>query len=265
MSEDCYVCATCGLNHPTSQHDEIMKNQGGLFLTIFPKCGTNIIGQMWTVGEEAPAWIPHGDNYLYPRTKYTRKERYVGRPKVENAIRTFPKVAYSHLAFRPFIWRELKARNAAVYVLIREPRDVAVSQMFHVQKWPDAGLNFRFPDGSHLVDRKDPLMDIIKTLPLRWDQFIPWVNNPDVMTVRFEDLIENRWETVAKMFIHGGTRVEAAGLGTIKDWINRIDPNTSMTYRRGEVGAWQEYFQDRHIKRFNKIMAERMEVLGYKL
>lgn len=255
------------MDHPSRNELAERGIRARMLLTSFPKSGTNIIGQMWTKPDGTPpVWIVHGDNHLYPDAPYcTRQDRFATEEKVITKIREFTGAAWSHLAYRESFARVLENTETAVYILIRDPRACAVSQVFHARKWPKAGLNFHYADGSQLKDKPDPLKWIIESLPLRWDQYIPWLSFPNIFVVRFEDLVKNRLGTAEQMVAHACPYNEIIGIGSANIWLSRIDAARSPTYREGTIKGWEKHFEPRHHKLFNDLMADRMEILGYEI
>lgn len=236
----------CGMDHGDTG---IRAHNGRLriFCITFPKSGTNIISQFWSIEGKPPTFIGR---------------RQDSADLILEKLRDFRGPACSHLPYSDEI-AEILAKTTK-YFLFRDPRDNAISQLYHAKKWPETPLNYKYADGSTLIEQDDPLLLIIESLPKRWGEYLPWLDVNGVMPVRYEDLVIHRRETVERMVHHAGADlVRNIGIGTANDWLVRYDPIASPTFRQGITGQWKREFQEHHVEAFNAIMGETMEALGY--
>ena len=122
-------------------------------------------------------------------------------------------------------------------------------------------FNFYFDDGKRLSEKDDPLLWCIRLAPYWWKGWLPWIENkvPDLI-LRFEDLVgPNKRQIIGQLAEKIGPEF------SVDEALARIDPNKSMTFRKGLVGEWKNEFQPHHIKLFEEIMGYTMETLGYKI
>jgi hypothetical protein len=83
----------------------------------------------------------------------------------------------------------------------------------------------------------------------QYARFIAWLDCPAVMPVRFEDLIQNRSQTVDAMLEHlqaSGYPIPLDRQVAVERVMQAIDPRRSPTFRKGVVGDWREHFTAEH-------------------
>lgn len=151
------------------------------------------------------------------------------------------------------------ARLFPPFTIIRDPRDIIVSWHHYIDVIPrgrrlsvvedGSGLNYKDYDGD---DRKDLLIETVcKTI----ERFLPW-GDTDIVTVRFEDIIERPIAALAEVAKRTGIPVGVlAGRSMFRG---------GKTFRKGLVGEWKHEFNSKQNKRFNELYGHIMEVWGYK-
>jgi hypothetical protein len=171
-----------------------------LFANAFPKSGTHLLVQIL----KACARIgPAVDSGLPAVAMF---EGVSGAPRPTAAIlhdlaRLLPgDVAYGHLHARPEIEAFFIDRHAAVCFLYRDPRDVAVSHAHYVTEIETAHAHHEYyrtlPDfdarlRTSILGRPE-LGDLFPDIRARFEPYMGWFTAPRVLSLRFEDLIENR-------------------------------------------------------------------------
>ena len=100
----------------------------------------------------------------------------------------------------------------------------------------------------------------------RYDSYLGWLDQPNVLSLRFEDLILEREVVLARLLgfleVHGfdltvprDQAIELLKLG--------IAPHKSGTFRKGQPGNWREYFTKENKEHFKKIAGDLLVRLGY--
>jgi len=119
----------------------------------------------------------------------------------------------------------------ALVVIMRDLRDVAVSQAHHMR---------------HLAER--------------WRAFEPWLSCEWAHAVRFEDLIQRPKTVAAELFryivartaqsIETDLKIDKQGMAqTVEDMADGPSHTSlSPTFREGKVGGWCDYFELEHRK-----------------
>ena len=160
------------------------------------------------------------------------------------------------------------------YFIYRDPRDMLVSQVFfasdmheehgmhaYYNSLPDFGERLKVAiagidrDGLHMVNVKQ-----------RYEGVFQWLEQKDVMCIRFEDLIEDRDATLNMML----DEVESTGYAiptpreeALPILIDAIQPKKSATFRSGKTGGWKQYFTPEHKELFKDVAGDLLIRLGY--
>ncbi|MDO8754382.1 MAG: sulfotransferase domain-containing protein [Anaerolineales bacterium] len=160
------------------------------------------------------------------------------------------------------------------YFIYRDPRDLLVSQVFFaIDMHEEHGMHAYYnslPDfGARLniaitgIDQDGLKMVSVKQ---RYEGVFQWLEQPNVMCVRFEDLINNRDATLLSML----DEVERTGykIPTLREkalsiLVDAIQPKKSHTFRSGKTGGWRQHFTDEHKKLFKDVAGDLLVRLGY--
>lgn len=160
------------------------------------------------------------------------------------------------------------------YFVYRDPRDMLVSQVFFAtdmheghgmhafyKSLPDFGERLKVAISG--IDREGLKMVSVKQ---RYEGVFKWLEQPRVMCIRFEDLINDRDTTLQAMldevektgYVIPTPREKALGI-----LIEAIQPKQSRTFRKGKTGGWKEYFTDEHKALFKEVAGDLLVKLGY--
>ena len=160
------------------------------------------------------------------------------------------------------------------YFIYRDPRDLLVSQVFfatdmreehgmhaYYQSLPDVAARLKVAitginqDGLRMVSVRE-----------RYAGVFEWLEQPSVMCIRFEDLIDQRYVTLNAML----NQIEKTGYiiptprgNCIEILMNAIQPKKSHTFRSGKTGGWREHFNDEHKALFKEVAGDLLVQLGY--
>jgi hypothetical protein len=160
------------------------------------------------------------------------------------------------------------------YFIYRDPRDMLVSQVFfatdmheehgmheYYSSLPDFGERLKVAitgidrDGMHMVSVKQ-----------RYEGVFQWLEQSNVMCIRFEDLINNRDVTLNAMLNEvekTGNKIPTPREKALPVLIDAIQPRKSHTFRSGKTGGWKQYFTDEHKKLFNDVAGDLLVRLRY--
>jgi hypothetical protein len=160
------------------------------------------------------------------------------------------------------------------YFIYRDPRDMLVSQVFfatdmhkghgmhdYYQSLPD--FDARLKVAITGIDQYDLKMVSVRE---RYTGVFDWLDQENVMCIRFEDLINNRDETLLAMM----DEVEKTGykIPTPRDkalsiLVEAINPKKSHTFRSGKTGGWVDHFSDKNKGLFKEVSGDLLQRLGY--
>jgi sulfotransferase 6B1 len=160
------------------------------------------------------------------------------------------------------------------YFIYRDPRDMLVSQVFfatdmHEEHGMHAYYN-SLPDfGARLnvaitgIDQDGLKMVSVKQ---RYEGVFAWLEQKNVMCIRFEDLINNRDTTLSSMLDEvekTGYKIPTPREKALVILTDAIQPKKSHTFRSGKTGGWKEHFTDEHKKLFKEVAGNLLVELRY--
>ncbi len=189
-------------------------------------------------------------------------------------------VATGHLVYEPRYVAVVDASHAAHLLIVRDPRDVVVSYAEYAARAEHHYLHAHF----RALDPAARLSAVIEGVAgdVPWDQvalrdigaafrqFTDWRARPEVLLVRFEDLVgaagggdaRTQMRTIAAIATH-------VGLPDLDESVLQrsaqatFDP-ASPTFRRGGIGEWRERFSASHVAAFTRVAGTLLGELGYK-
>ena len=160
------------------------------------------------------------------------------------------------------------------YFIYRDPRDMLVSQVFFAtdmheehgmhefyQSLPDVGERLKIAITG--IDREELYMVNVKQ---RYASVFEWLEQPHVMCIRFEDLIQNRDATLESMLDEvesTGYKIPTPRRKALSILVEAIQPRKSHTFRSGKTGGWREHFTVEHKDLFKDIAGDLLVKLGY--
>jgi len=160
------------------------------------------------------------------------------------------------------------------YFIYRDPRDMLVSQVFFAtdmheehgmhafyKSLPDFGERLKVAITG--IDRDGLKMVSVKQ---RYDGVFEWLDQPGVMCIRFEDLINIRDATLNAILEEvekTGYKIPTPHEKALKILVEAIQPTKSHTFRSGKTGGWREYFTDEHKMLFKDVAEDLLVRLGY--
>jgi hypothetical protein len=160
------------------------------------------------------------------------------------------------------------------YFIYRDPRDMLVSQVFfatdmheehgmhaYYQSLPD--FRERLKVAITGIDREGLKMVSVKQ---RYEGVFEWLEQPSVMCIRFEDLINNRDTTLNSMLDEvekTGYKIPTPREKALEVLVEAIQPKKSHTFRSGKAGGWKEYFAEEHKSLFKDVAGDLLVRLGY--
>jgi sulfotransferase 6B1 len=160
------------------------------------------------------------------------------------------------------------------YFMYRDPRDMLVSQVFfatdmqeehgmhdYYNSLPDFSARLKVAISG--IDRDGLKMVSVKQ---RYEGVFQWLQQKNVMCIRFEDLIDNRDATLNAMLDEvekAGCQIPTPREKALSVLVEAIQPGKSHTFRSGKTGGWKEHFSEAHKKLFNDVAGDLLIRLGY--
>jgi len=182
-------------------------------------------------------------------------------------------VASAHLFARPDTVACITSSAFLPYFIFRDPRDVVVSHVFYVTEMEARHVHHDYyaslPDFNSrlkvsILGRPDSSVEF-PDIAARFAPYLGWLDQPSVMKILFEDLINDRTATLNRILDHFLTRIPLqAPRRLILDALeSSIDPKRSPTFRLGKNGEWKKHFTDEHKKIFKDTAGDLLIRLGY--
>ena len=182
-------------------------------------------------------------------------------------------VASAHLFARPEAVARVCSPKFVPYFIFRDPRDVVVSHVFYVTEMEKRHVHHEFYRSLPGFDARLKISilgrpDAGVEFPNIADRFAPymgWLDQPEVLAIHFEDLIQERVQTLNRIVDHFLARVSLhASRQLILDSLGAsINPAKSPTFRSGKTGEWRKHFTDEHKRIFKECAGDLLLKLGY--
>ncbi|HEY62621.1 MAG TPA: sulfotransferase domain-containing protein [Anaerolineae bacterium] len=246
-----------------------------LFGNSFPKSGTHLLTQILSGFEKV---APVVDSGLPAVLTY---EGPTGTPREVSVILKDLKrlqpgdIAYGHIHALPELIAWMCKEGVASFFIYRDPRDVVVSHVHYVTHMAPNHVHHRYYQEDlknfderlcvSITGRAD--LDIpFPNIQERFAPYLGWLKRPEVLSIKFEDLIDNRTEALGRIVDHilaRGLSIDMDRDRIVQIISENIHPERSPTYRSGKVGRWREAFSDDNIKLFKKVSGDLLITLGY--
>jgi Sulfotransferase domain len=160
------------------------------------------------------------------------------------------------------------------YFIYRDPRDMLVSQVFFATDMQEEhGMHAFYKSLSDFGERLKVAItgidrDGLKMVSVRqrYEGVFEWLDQPQVMCIRFEDLIHKRDDTLNAMLDEvekTGYQIQTPREQALAILVEAIQPKKSHTFRSGKTGSWKEHFTEEHKALFKEVAGDLLVRLGY--
>ncbi|HSX03361.1 MAG TPA: sulfotransferase domain-containing protein [Rhabdochlamydiaceae bacterium] len=257
-----FIAALSNLAHcdPDPQPPSELLEQKIVFVSI-PKSGTHLFRKALRLitGGLSVNWIAINSVYRFDPYKN------LGIAKPITGAHLFPEI--------DLIRTECSDKYKKI-LIIRDPRDVMVSFMYHLQSqkiW--AGReNYDFEKFEKLpLDkrlRETLLYPAVLRNPKTCFQYAAkWMREPGVLVCRFEDLVGAKGGGSSKQQLKILKEIaQFLGYGLSEKEIKAIGDQLfgdTWTFRKGKIGAWKTHYNKENKELFKKLMGQSVIDLGY--
>lgn len=160
------------------------------------------------------------------------------------------------------------------YFIYRDPRDMLVSQVFFATDMQEEhGMHEYYNSLSDFSERLNVAITGIDrdglymvSVKQRYEGVFQWLEQKNLMCIRFEDLIDHRDATLNSMLDEvekTGYKIPTAREKALAVLVEAIQPRKSHTFRSGKTGGWKQYFTTEHKKLFKDVAGDLLINLGY--
>jgi hypothetical protein len=184
-------------------------------------------------------------------------------------------IAYGYLAARQPYIDVLAQPNRATVFVFRDPRDVIISHVFYATEMhPGHGMHRYYTEVLENMEQRidaaiqgvqepDSELSSVRT---KFQAYLGWLEQPDVLCLRFEELILEREAALGRILDYlqeRGFTPEVERERAIELLKDAIAPRKSGTFRKGQPGNWQEHFTQANKAHFKAIAGDLLIQLGY--
>jgi hypothetical protein len=184
-------------------------------------------------------------------------------------------IAYGYVqAHEPYITALIQPGRATIFVY-RDPRDMIISHVFYATEIkPDHGMH---PYYTQVLQNMEERINAaiqgvtqpgseLSSVRARYENYLGWLDLPQVLCLRFEDLILERDLALGKLLDY----LESRGFTPKESRSQAIDalnqavlPKKSGTFRKAAPGNWQEHFSEVNKNAFKSVAGDLLLRLGY--
>lgn len=252
-----------------------------IFANSIPKAGTHLLTQLlskvpkvWFAGLHVADGQFRGDLHA-PGDKLGEFDidAFMHRIKV---VRN-GQFMTAHIPCEPPVVEALRDTGFRTLLMIRDPRDIAVSMAHYFATNRRLNTYARFAAMPTLDER---LMAVITGLPPEGDcpavpsmgdrlaRYQPWLNDQNTCVTRFEELVgsagggsdEAQLDAVRRVLVHCRRNDDPDRADKVA---NEVFARHSATFRRGAIGEWRAEFGSDHRAAFDEVAPGALAVFGY--
>jgi hypothetical protein len=252
--------------------EEKLANMPVVIGNAMPKSGSHLLSQILVGLSQLGPFVNPG----MPPLNRSKDNEKLSEQMVLERIRELKAgdVAYAYLHARQPFLRELTAERASTFFVYRDPRDMLVSHVFYATELHPGHVMHAFYNrlGSMEERLNVSIEGVTETgvelSPIRrkFDHYLGWLDQPDLLSLRFEDLILHREAALGSLLDHlaiKGVEIDVSKADAIQSLTKAIEPRKSGTFRRGQPGEWREHFTSENIERFKNATGDLLQHLGY--
>jgi hypothetical protein len=239
----------------------------------FPKSGTHLLDQI-LLGFSSVA--PYAKRLHSFYAEYDGESGHKRSP--EQALTWLDSlrpgdIVSAHLFARPEAVRRVCSPNFIPYFIFRDPRDVVVSHVYYVTDMEARHVHHEYyqslPDfnarlNASILGRPDTNIEF-PNIAERFAPYLGWLEREEVLSIHFEDLIDDRASALTRILDHFLARVplQTPRQRILDSLEASIDPQRSPTFRSGKTGEWEKHFTEEHKTTFKKVAGDLLIQLGY--
>ncbi len=238
----------------------------------FPKSGTNLLLQVLQCLPNVKDW----GLFLASMPSITYQERSAKKlSKKINSISAGELVG-AHIFYSDGIKNTINDRNIIHYFIYRDLRDVVISEAHYLtdmNRWHRLHKYYKA-----LLSMEDRISFSITgamanhfpynypNIAERFNRYKKWLDEPDVFTVKYEDLNSDNVESVVRNIIRFYIQKSNKEINEdefVKKALMNINPEHSHTFRTGKSGNWKHIFTESHKDLMKKMAGNLLIELGY--
>ncbi|MBW8012569.1 MAG: sulfotransferase domain-containing protein [Chloroflexi bacterium] len=244
-----------------------------LFGNAIPKAGSHLLIQiLWGLTEIGPAVDPG----FAPVNRWEDNSKLPPEATNNNIKSLKPgDIGYGYLNFKEPYISSLTGPGRATIFIYRDPRDVIVSSVFYATEiHKEHGMQPYYTHTLNSTEERINAEIVGVSVPgfeynstrKKYRNHVGWLNQPDVLSIKFEDLILKQDDTLRLILEYvamKGFEIPIPIPEAIEILIKNIEPRKSGTFRKGKPGNWREHFTETNIKVFKEETGDLLIRWGY--
>ena len=239
----------------------------------FPKSGTHLLDQILLGFNRVAPFSLHVHSMFANYDGETGRKRGVNETLAWLHSLRPRDIASAHLFSLPEAVEYVCTPAFVPYFIFRDPRDIVVSHVFYVTDLEPNHVQHNYfaslPDfdarlKTSILGRSGAEVEFFD-IGTRFQPYRDWLDQPSVMPLHFEALINDRTATLTRIMDHLLARVplQAPRQLILNSMEASINPAKSPTFRSGKTGEWKKHFTDEHKKIFKDVAGDLLIKLGY--
>ena len=161
------------------------------------------------------------------------------------------------------------------FFVYRDPRDKIISHIFYALDIHEGHrMRAYYRDQLHSMEERieatihgvtqEPYS--LPNIAENYARYLPWLDHPRALAIRFEDLVNKQDVTLMRMLQHvesSGYDIQMPRQQAIDTLVRALDPGRSPTFREGKSGGWREHFSPKNVASFKEVAGDLLQKLGY--
>ena len=184
-------------------------------------------------------------------------------------------IAYGYISAREPFLSTLKQPDRATVFVYRDPRDMIISHIFYAtQMHPGHWMHRYYTEEMHTMEERinaaihgvDAAGSELTPVRDRYEGYLAWLEQPEVLSMRFENLILEREASMGQILDYlarFGFTPDISRQQAVNTLLEAIAPRKSGTFRKGKPGNWQEHFTPDNKSLFKQATGDLLVRLGY--
>lgn len=184
-------------------------------------------------------------------------------------------IGWGYLRSEPDLIKYFKENtNVLQFFVYRDPRDQLISSIYyavdihkgHAQHEYYTSLSMDERIKTEILGRNEPGLLHLPNVRKHYDYYIGWLNCPEVLCLKFEDLRLNQEKsllTILDFIERDSFKIPTPRTKAINIIKTAIQPQKSATFRKGKTGGWRDHFSEEHKNLFKDVAGDLLIKLGY--